>query len=795
MTNNTKDEQDQKELSTEIAPKINQADLIKHIVKQTNFNTGVVINTVKLLIEEKCTIPFISRYRKELTGGMNEVDIGNVFELHESYIEREKRRAFILETIKGMDKLTPELEKEIIKAETINQLEDIYAPYKSKKKTKGMLARDAGLAPLAELLLTTLLSLDALKKENGLETKFINSEHKINSFEDALDGACNIIIEDLAHNVEIKEKLRTRYWEDALIVSSPRKDAEKEESYLNFKDYFEYTQKVKDLKNPKASHRFLALKRGMTEKVLKVEIEFSQEESESTIFSFLPKTTKERDKTILAIINKCVKKALDLHIHSSLDLEIKSDLKKIADSHAINIFGTNLKNLLLAPYLGPKRVMGIDPGVRTGCKIAIIDNTGRYIEDFVIYPHPPQSNTRESKLVVEALLQKHNIEHIAIGNGTFGRETLQFLEENVPVIKEGKIKATIVSEAGASVYSASEIARKEFPDLDTTVRGAISIARRFQDPLAELVKIDPKSIGVGQYQHDVNAIQLKKSLESVVENCVNYVGVDINTASAPLLSFVSGIGTTLSQNIVKHREKNGKFKTRGELLEISRFANKNFEQAAGFLRIYEGENPLDATFIHPERYEIIKFWAQEKRIELNDLVKDKNIANEFKNDKSLKEKLGEFTHEDIYKALIAPSQDPRSAFKSTEFRKDVTSINDLKINEWYPGIISNIAQFGLFVDIGIKETGLVHISNISNKFLENPLDHFKVGEEIRVRVIEIDKERKRIALSAKDGSNTPQGFTGSTNGHRPKPNFNQDKHQEKPVANSAFAALKNFKVK
>ncbi|MBP9680411.1 MAG: RNA-binding transcriptional accessory protein [Bacteriovorax sp.] len=763
--------------------------------QETNLNARSVLAVLNLLITDQSTVPFVARYRKEVTGGMDEVQIRSIHESYENYIEREKRREYILEAIKKMDQLTPDLEKKIKAADTINQLEDLYAPYKAKKKSKGMMAKEAGLGPLAEILLSTSKTKQQLKDELG--DKFNNPESKITSFEEAYAGAFDIIIETMAHDPETKEILRKDYWSDAIVKSTKRDKAEQEDKdWLKYKDYFEFSQRAFDLKEAKASHRFLAMRRGMTSKTLKVDVVFPEE----VALGLLKKKFFDRSNLgCLTDLELAAKKAYLNYIHPSLDLEIKSELKKVSDETAISVFGINLKNLLLQPYLGPKSVIGVDPGVRTGCKIAIVDNTGKFLADCVVYPHEPQMKVKESATILEAIIQQFKVSHIAIGSGTYGRETLTFIQQNVSSVKSGMVNATLISEAGASVYSASDIAREEFPDKDPTVRGAISIARRFQDPLAELVKIDPKSIGVGQYQHDVNQARLKKSLEGVVESCVNFVGVDLNTASAPLLSYVSGIGPTLASNVIKFREQNGGFKNRAEILKVPRFSAKIFEQAAGFLRIYNGEEPLDGTFIHPERYGVLTAWALKNATSLKDLISDKDLIAKLERDHSFRQELGEFTFNDIVKSLKAPSQDPRTEFKSFEYRKDISKIGDLKVGEWYPGLVTNITQFGAFVDIGIKENGLLHVSQISDTFVENAMTALKVGQEVKVQVLEVDYERGRISLTAKKGAEVNRSTTSSsTQGSTSRGSSGQRAPINIPQApelkNKAFAGLKNFKV-
>jgi uncharacterized protein len=763
---------------------------VLYCVDNSEISAKQIMAVLIMLYKEDCTVPFITRYRKEKTGGLDETQIREIQTKYEEYIEREKRRSYILEAIKKLELLTPELEKKIKAATNLNQLEDLYAPYKSKRKTKGMTAKEAGLEPFANMMMVTKSSMEEIAKE---AVKFLNPDKKIKTFEDAIKGACDIIIENFAHDSEIKEVLRSDYWKTATFKTSVRKGAEEHKDYQKYKDYFDFEQKISQLREAKAGHRVLAIRRAMTEKILKVDVVFDEAYSTSL---FREKYYSDSSLTLIKVLEDCASKAFKNYVHPSMDLEIKTELKKLADSSAIDTFGVNLKNLLLQPYLGSKTVLGIDPGVVTGCKIVVVDETGKFLVDTVIYPHPPKNFVDQSAKILEAMIDQFKVEYIAIGNGTFGRETLAFVDENVEQVREGKVKATMISEDGASIYSASEIAKKEFPDKDATVRGSISIARRFQDPLAELVKIDPKSIGVGQYQHDVNQARLKKSLDSVVESCVNYVGVDLNTASAPLLSFISGIGPTVANNIVKHRDKNGLFKSRDQLLKVSRFSPKVFEQAAGFLRIYNGENPLDGTFIHPEQYPVLDEWAQAHGKSLKEIASDKELISEISGDNGLKSKIGEFTFNDIVKSLSAPSQDPRTEFKTTEFRKDAKSINDIKEGEWYPGIVKNITQFGAFVDIGIKENGLVHVSQIADRFVENPLEVLKVGEEVKVMVLEVDLDRKRIALSCKTGERPSGGASVARNqgGSRQSSRKPKQDHNA-PIKNNAFAALKNFKVK
>jgi protein Tex len=757
-----------------------------------------VMATSKLLFEEECTIPFIARYRKEVTGGLDEVQIRDIQESYNEYVETEKRRAFILEAIKKMEALTPELERQIKVATNLTQLEDIYAPYKSKKKTKAMIAKDNGLEPLSEMILTGDKDVRTLITE--IDEKFVKpAAGKVKDVQDAINGACDILMETFSHQLELKEKIRQTFWDTGVMKAALRKEGEKIEDAQKFKDFFEFSEPLNKIKDPKASHRYMAMRRGMNLKVLKVDSEIAPELGIGLIEDqFFPKKDKLANYELL---KKCAEKSFTNYIQPSLDLEVKNELKKIADTAAISVFGINLKNLLLQPYLGSKAVLGIDPGIRTGCKVVIVDNTGKFMGDHVIYPFEPRNDKVGAAQILTKMIEMFNIEYIAIGNGTYGRETLEFVEGHVAQVKDGKVKATMISESGASIYSASDIARQEFPDKDVTVRGAVSIARRFQDPLAELVKLDPKSIGVGQYQHDVNQVQLKNNLEAVVESCVNFVGVDLNTASAPLLSYVSGIGPSVAQNVVKYRDQHGGFKSRQELLKVSRFTQKVFEQSAGFLRIYNGPHPLDGTFIHPERYPVLEEWVKTKKKDLKDLLTDESLQNELATDKSLREKIGEMTLTDIVKCLKAPSQDPRTTFKSVEFTKGISELKDLKIGQWYNGVVTNITMFGAFVDIGIKENGLLHISEMSDRFVENAMDELKVGQELKVRVLGIDMDRRRISLSCKADSQT-EGITGTGSGAAPRRGGGGQRPQAQPqmstgpqFKNNAFAGLKNLQVK
>ena len=710
--------------------------------EQLSLSSKSIKSTLDLLFNQGCTIPFIARYRKDSTNGLDETEIAGIKKHYEANTDLLKRQQFIIDSLTKQDKLTPKLKISILSTVEITTLEDLYAPFKTKRKTKAQKAKDNGLFPLAELIKTTAKNINQIKTEE--EQTYINENVK--EFNDAIQGAQDIITEEIVHNTIIKDLLRQDYWKQASLQSSKRNKAEEIKDFDKFKDYFEFQQKISTLRERKTSHRFSAIRRGITNKILKATIEYNQEDAIKTIqANYLPL----RNLGCAQIIKESITKAYINYIHPTLDLEIKSELKKISDDFAIEVFSLNLKNLLLQPYLGQMPVMGIDPGIRTGCKIALIDKNGTFLNDSVIYPHQ-ESKINHSKEIICKFIDQYNIKHIAIGNGTYGRETLEFINKSIPQVINKKTAATLVNEDGASIYSASDIAREEFPDKDITVRGAISIARRFQDPLAELVKIDPKSIGVGQYQHDVNQSKLKKSLNEVIDNCVNFVGVDLNTASSYLLSHVSGISSSIALNIVQKRNANGGFKNRKELESVSRFTAKVFEQSAGFLRIYNNDQILDSTFIHPEKYSIIESWCNKQKISIKELVKDNEIIKQLKDDQELSQELGSYTHLDIVKALAAPQQDPRTIFESFKYRDDISKISDLDEGQYYPGIVTNITQFGAFVDIGIKENGLIHKSKMATKFVEDPATILKLGQELEVTVLEVDIQRKRIQLSLVD---------------------------------------------
>lgn len=724
------------------------SQLFTQLIKTFDYHALHAKGALELLLEQECTIPFVARYRKERTGSMNEQELRDLVDRYQELVEREKRRSFILEAIEKMEKMTPELKSKIEQAGSLAVLEDIYAPFKSKRKTKAQLARDYGLEPLATLLKSNQHS--AAEMESLFKGDYVHlSEGKIKTFAQALEAAKDIVIEEIVHHVELKKALRSWLWENANLKSELKKEGDKHAESQKFKDFFNYQASLRDLSQKKAGHRYLAMRRGANLGILTLSLVLDEKTVQHLLVQYGLPTFKTGKGAARELLQNCLDKAWKNYLLDSLDLELQGELKKLADEGAQEVFAANLKQLLLAPYLGAKRVLGIDPGFRTGCKLAVVDETGKFLGDTVIYPHAPQQQRREAKDILQKLFREMHIGYVAIGNGTAGQETLELVQEVIADSFAGKVHAVAISEAGASVYSASPLAAKEFPELDVTVRGAISIARRFQDPLSELVKIDPKSIGVGQYQHDVNQSKLTKALEGVVEDCVNYVGVDLNTASFSILSYISGIGPTLAKSIVAYREKHQIFKNRSELLKVPRFSDKIFQQAAGFLRVEQGDHPFDSTFVHPEKYPVLEKWCQDQKISPAQLLIEEPLKKKLASDQQLSQEVGEETFEDIIKSLFAPKQDPRQEFKNVEFAKGMKDASDLQVGQWYPGVITNITMFGAFVNIGIKTNGLLHVSQMANEFVANPLDKFKVGQELKVKVLAVDRERDRISLSCR----------------------------------------------
>ena len=690
-----------------------------------------VQNTLKLLLDG-ATIPFISRYRKEATGGMDEVQISEINARYEKLCELAKRKETILSTIGELGKLTPELSKRIADCWEGTELEDIYLPYKPKRKTRAEIARQKGLEPLAVLLL--------MQRENNLAAKaraFVKGDVK--DEEDALKGARDIIAEQVNEDERARNQIRRQFERQGVITAKVVKGKEGDEAAAKYRDYFDFSEPLKRC----TSHRLLAIRRGEKEGILKVSITPADEtECGERLERLFVKTNNECAHQVAEAVNDAYKRLLK----PSIETEYAAISKEKADDEAIRVFAGNLRQLLLAPPLGQKRVMGIDPGFRTGCKVVCLDAQGALLHNEAIYPHPPKSEYKQAARKLTQLVEQYKIEAIAIGNGTASRETEQFVTSQR---YDREIQVFVVSEDGASIYSASKTAREEFPDYDVTVRGAVSIGRRLIDPLAELVKIDPKSIGVGQYQHDVDQSKLKASLDQTVESCVNLVGVNVNTASKHLLTYVSGLGAALAQNIVDYRTENGAFRSRRELLKVPRMGAKAFEQCAGFLRIPGAENPLDNSAVHPESYSVVERMAKDLGCSVTDLIKDKELRSRIKIENYITDSVGLPTLTDIMQELDKPGRDPRRKIEMFEFDKNVRTLDDLQEGMELPGIVTNITNFGCFIDIGIKENGLVHVSQLADRFISDPSTVVSIHQHVRVRVMSIDRERKRIQLTMK----------------------------------------------
>ena len=698
----------------------------KMIASALNIAERQVENTLSLL-NGGATIPFISRYRKEATGGLDEVQIGEIKERSDKLSEIAKRKETILKTIEEQGKLTADLKKRIDTCWEATELEDIYLPYKPKRKTRAEVARQKGLEPLATILL--------MQRENNLSTRirtFIKGEVK--DEEDALKGARDIIAEQVSEDERSRQQVRNLFTRQAIITSKVVKG--KEEEGAKYKDYFDFSEPLKRC----TSHRLLAIRRGESEGLLKVSISPNDEECTERLERSYVRGNNECSRQVQEAVRDAYKRLLK----PSIETEFAALSKEKADEEAIRVFAGNLRQLLLAPPLGQKRVMGIDPGYRTGCKVVCLDAQGNLLHNETIYPHPPKSEHGVSSRKLTKLVEQYQIEAIAIGNGTASRETESFVTNQR---YDRKLQVFVVSEDGASIYSASKIAREEFPDYDVTVRGAVSIGRRLMDPLAELVKIEAKSIGVGQYQHDVDQTALKKSLDMTVESCVNSVGVNLNTASRHLLTYISGLGPTLAQNIVDYRAENGAFSSRKELMKVPRMGAKAFEQCAGFLRIPDAKNPLDNSAVHPESYAVVEHIAKDMKCSVEDLIKNKEIRSKIDIKKYVSDKVGLPTLTDIMAELEKPGRDPRQAIKVFEFDKNVKTIDDLKIGMVLPGIVTNITNFGCFVDVGIKENGLVHVSQLCREFVSDPTTVVNIHQHVQVKVVSIDHERKRIGLT------------------------------------------------
>ena len=743
------------------------------------------------LLDDGNTIPFIARYRKEATGGLDDTQLRH-FETRLIYLrELEDRRQTILKSIEEQGKLTDELRDKIHATQSKTELEDLYLPYKPKRRTKGQIAIEAGLEPLADLLWN--------EPKNDPETaaaEFVNADKGVTDTKVALDGARYILMERFAEDAGLLAKVRDYLAKNAVIVSKVIEGKETEGA--KFQDYFDHQELLKNV----PSHRALAMFRGRNEGILQLSLNADPDAEEGSRQSYCEEiirdyldvrfTGQPADKWREQVIAWTWKIKVSLH----LETELMASLREKAEEEAIDVFARNLTALLMAAPAGAKSTMGLDPGLRTGVKVAVVDNTGKLLDTTTIYPHTGRE--AEAQVAIFSLIRKHNVELIAIGNGTASRETERFAKEVIKEIKENKPQTVVVSEAGASVYSASEFAANEFPNLDVSLRGAVSIARRLQDPLAELVKIEPKAIGVGQYQHDVNQTQLARKLDAVVEDCVNAVGVDLNTASAPLLARVAGMTKTLAQNIVEYRDENGRFESRSELKKVPRLGPKAFEQCAGFMRIADGKNPLDASGVHPEAYPVVEKILQATAQSIQDLMGNAGVVRQLDAEQFIDEQFGLPTVQDIFKELEKPGRDPRGEFKTAVFAEGVEEITDLKPGMILEGTVTNVTNFGAFVDIGVHQDGLVHISSLSDKFVEDPHQVVKTGDIVKVKVLEVDVPRKRIALTMRLDESAVKNDGKSDRTLSAKPRNNAPRQDRNPRGNNAMGnafadALKNWK--
>ncbi len=718
------------------------------------------VNAAVALLDEGSTVPFIARYRKEVTGGLDDTQLRNLEERLRYLREMEERREAILKSISEQEKLTPELEKAIKAADTKTRLEDLYLPYKPKRRTRAQIAREAGLEPLADSLMN-----DPTQDPEALAAGYLNEELKIATAKDALDGAKQILMERFAEDAELLTRLRTFLWDkgqiQAKVVDGKEKDGAK------FSDYFDHSETLKSI----PSHRALALFRGRNEGILHVSMVLPEElenaqphpcEAMVTAVADWQHAGRAADDWLKEVMRWTWKIKLNTH----LETELLGRVREMGEEEAIQVFARNLKSLLMASPAGPKCTMGLDPGLRTGVKVVVVDATGKLLEHTTVFPHQPKKQWDQSLSKLAALSKQHGVELIAIGNGTASRETDKLAGEVVKLLKDQPIQKIIVSEAGASVYSASELAAREFPELDVSFRGAVSIARRLQDPLAELVKIDPKAIGVGQYQHDVSQVKLSRSLDTVVEDCVNSVGVDVNTASAPLLARIAGLNSTIAGNIVTFREKNGAFASRANLKLVPRLGDKTFEQAAGFLRIMNGENPLDSSSVHPEAYPVVEKIAGKHGRPLKDLVGDVPFLKKVNAAEFTDDNFGLPTVTDILSELEKPGRDPRPEFKAAALKEGVETLKDLKQSMILEGTVTNVTNFGAFVDIGVHQDGLVHVSALADKFVEDPHQVVAPGDIVKVKVLDVDLDRKRISLTMRMDDQP----TEKTGGQRPTSN-------------------------
>jgi uncharacterized protein len=697
--------------------------MILKIATTLQISENQVRKTIALL-DEGATIPFISRYRKEATGSLDEVQVAAIRDLRDQYVELEKRREAILKSLKELEKLTPELEKAVRGAETLAKLEDIYLPYKPKRKTRAMAAREKGLQELA----------NQLRLQRLADPEVLAAEY-LEDVEEALAGARDILAEEMMETAEAREEARNLFTRKTTVKSSVAKG--KQEAGIKYKDYFDWSESLAQA----PSHRILALFRGENEGILNLNLTGPDEE----VLNKLERRFITGNNACARQVGMAIQDGYKRLLMPAMETEMRAEAKKRADEEAIRVFAENIRQLLLAAPLGQKRVLALDPGFRTGCKVVCLDEQGTLLANTAVYPHIGPGQAAEAGHTIQDWVKKYKVQAIAIGNGTAGRETESF----VRTLKLEGITIIMVNESGASIYSASEAAREEFPDKDVTVRGAVSIGRRLMDPLAELVKIDPKSIGVGQYQHDVDQKKLQASLDDTVISCVNSVGVELNTASKQILSYVSGLGPQLAQNIIDYRTKNGPFVKRSDLKKVTRLGEKAFEQAAAFLRIRNAKNPLDASAVHPERYEIVEKMAKDLNCKVADLLSNESLRKQIRLSQYVNAEVGIPTLTDIMEELAKPGRDPREQFEAFEFTEGVNEIKDLRVGMILPGIVTNITNFGAFVDIGVHQDGLVHVSQLADKFVRDPNEVVKVAQKVQVRVTEVDEVRKRIALSMK----------------------------------------------
>ena len=766
-------------------------DVIARIAEELGVRERQVQAAVDLL-DEGATVPFISRYRKEATEGLDDTQL-RTLEQRLGYLrELNERRDAILASIREQGKLTPELEQDILAADSKTLLEDLYLPYKPKRRTKAQTAREAGLEPLADNLLanpTLTPQTEALA--------FINAEKGVPDVASALEGAKQILMERFAENAAVLAELRERIWNEGILASTVIEGKENEGA--KFRDYFDFAEPIAKI----PSHRALALLRGRNEDVLSIQLHIAKDEEagHSVCESIIARAFSVQDQGRPADrwLLEAVHFSWKVKTLTRIDLDLKQRLREASEEEAIRVFAKNLQDLLLAAPAGPKATMGLDPGIRTGVKAAIVDATGKLLDTATVYPHQPKNQWDQSIAILAHFIKLHGVQLVSIGNGTASRETDQLVADLMKRHPELGITKITVSEAGASVYSASELAAKEFPDLDVSLRGAVSIARRLQDPLAELVKIDPKSIGVGQYQHDVNQSQLARSLDAVVEDCVNAVGVDVNTASVALLKYISGLSQTIASNIVEFRNQHGSFKNREQLKKVSRLGEKTFEQAAGFLRVMDGDNPLDASAVHPEAYPVVLKIVGTMGKDIRELIGNAGYLRGINASNFVDERFGLPTVTDILKELEKPGRDPRPEFKSVKFMEGVEKITDLKPGMMLEGVVTNVANFGAFVDIGIHQDGLVHISHLADKFIKDPREVVKTGDMVRVKVLEVDVQRQRIALSMKKEAEVPRENAASSTATaqtRTVGNGKKDKRaaeQPKPQGTFADAFAKAMK--